>query len=387
MKKRIATAILVTLIGLGATKSVALGLQIQAQATETNTPTVTSTPTLFTLPTGAVWCTTTPQITQTSIIPRMVIGSPYPTMCATQGAGTPEVCGTVTVTPSVTPSPTITTTPTATPINCGGTLSCVGTSGGAVCTEIDPWTIKFSGSDSPDGTEMKVHYSISSPGTVYHYYYWNNTGGSPNHPGFYSDLDDNCGTVGRSVGMVYDNGWNVGDFNIDYTYDRGSYSSRWHTKTNMQFAETLVDTDNWVETNWSDCALYQAYSWSNSYTLISSCGAYGNPTSTPAPTATPQTYCMVPSDMAPIAWINPGWIEPGECYDVIPNATFDVPQLVIDAAAGIITIPDQVDIPGVTICFDWYRTVIQFAGIDFVLVLSWLVSAVCVVLLYREIHS
>lgn len=188
-------------------------------------------------------------------------------------------------------TPTATNTPI--PAYCGGTVTCNGGANGGVCTQIDPYTVKFTGSST--NYPMEIHLLNNAGITMYWSMFWELSGG---YRGFIGDLTDNCGSVGRSVTIKGHLDTPIKTLDILNTYDYGSWSRRWYRvfgEFESHYVEPNVTQNMYAKASWSDCALYQAYSWATSYALISSCSAGQYTTPTPSPTP-PSTYCSVVDD-------------------------------------------------------------------------------------------
>lgn len=238
-------------------------------------------------------------------------------------------------------------------------IDCVQT--GAPCTEWGSTGVRYVG----DGSHTNLYWTDAlSPG-AYYYVTVVATGGQSVYTSapFDPHFSNSGGTTlydfpGHSCGAGC------------YAIDDGTYSFYVPNDSQDQFGFTA--------------AAYGAV-WTSAATVyVSTVACIEAATPTAAPTGTPGgSSCVIASEAQPMAWINPPSVELGDCYTLVPAVEIDIPTV----AEAVLTLPDVVGVPGVELCVDYLRTTIELAGIDFVAVVSWMVTFVCIILVYREFHS
>jgi hypothetical protein len=85
----------------------------------------------------------------------------------------------------------------------------------------------------------------------------------------------------------------------------------------------------------------------------------------------------------PIVDIRLPVIIPGECVVVIPEVSFDMPEI----PGSPLALPEEFGIRGFSICVDEVDMALGFFGTDFIPVLSGIIIFLSMAMVWREIRS
>lgn len=313
----------------------------------------------------------TPTTTATSIFPTFIIPTSLPTLTGTPGIGT--VYPTVTATRTVTPSPTVSPTP-AVSIACGTEPN--------NCVQVSANMVRFELEQSASLNNIQIRYNALSGSTIYIIESASAHVTSAQN-GTYEYLEFSAnGFTDTRIGVTFDYEPDVPNGTTAHLDLSGSYSYAYNGGDDLAGFRWY---DNFGSQDVGTMDIHYIY--------VSTSAISGTPTATVTPTGTPGA--CVPGGVgagyvdSPLMSISPGTIDVGtvangRCYTIIPEAEIVIP---ISELFGDYSLPSSVDVPGVLLCVDLININISFATVNFVVLLSWVVSFICVGIIYKEIHS
>jgi hypothetical protein len=81
---------------------------------------------------------------------------------------------------------------------------------------------------------------------------------------------------------------------------------------------------------------------------------------------------------------SPPKLIPGACFTIVPELTMDVPSIVDWTVSEV---PATIGIPGVQLCTQYWDTKLKVFNFDILAGISWVISLVCVAIIYRMFQN